>query len=72
MILKTFSFQFAVLYSGDECLGSARILRPGPSLYTLNVNDCRTQILKERAKSPSLFCSQKSNEKNKKQEVSDD
>ncbi|KAK3102451.1 hypothetical protein FSP39_011453, partial [Pinctada imbricata] len=28
--------QFSVFYSGEECLGSARILRIGPSLYTLN------------------------------------
>lgn len=53
--------QFAVLYHGDECLGSARIMRPGPSLYTLNVNECRTRILQERAEEPSLVCSQKLN-----------
>lgn len=27
--------QFAVFYKGDECLGSARIFRPGPSLFSL-------------------------------------
>ncbi|KAK0086296.1 hypothetical protein PV326_005610 [Microctonus aethiopoides] len=27
--------QFAVLYSGEECLGSAAILHPGPSLHSL-------------------------------------
>jgi hypothetical protein len=31
--------QFAVFYKDDECLGSARILRSGPSLYTLNYRD---------------------------------
>ncbi|MBN3291213.1 MTU1 thiouridylase, partial [Polypterus senegalus] len=27
--------QFAVLYKGDECLGSGKIIRMGPSMYTL-------------------------------------
>ncbi|NXE51857.1 MTU1 thiouridylase, partial [Casuarius casuarius] len=27
--------QFAVFYKGDECLGSGKILRLGPSVYTL-------------------------------------
>lgn len=36
--------QYVAFYSGEECLGSARILRPGPSLYTLNINNCRTEI----------------------------
>ncbi|NWT09518.1 MTU1 thiouridylase, partial [Vireo altiloquus] len=27
--------QFAVFYKGDECLGSGKILRIGPSVYTL-------------------------------------
>ena len=31
--------QFAVFYNGDECLGSAKILRPGPSLWALNYRD---------------------------------
>jgi len=39
--------QFAAFYLGDQCLGSARIVRPGPSLYMLNVRNCRTEILKE-------------------------
>ncbi|KAK4296636.1 hypothetical protein Pmani_030882 [Petrolisthes manimaculis] len=47
--------QFAVFYLGDEVLGSARILRPGPSLYTLNVESCRTSILLERTKNPLKF-----------------
>lgn len=28
-------FQFAVLYKGDECLGSGKIIQLGPSEYTL-------------------------------------
>ncbi|XP_068217217.1 mitochondrial tRNA-specific 2-thiouridylase 1 [Palaemon carinicauda] len=64
--------QFAVLYNGDECLGSARIKRAGPSLYTLNTNDCRTHILKEREQTKSLVCSQKSKVKTKLSEGTDD
>lgn len=30
------SGQYAVLYSGEECLGSAPISHPGPSYYSLN------------------------------------
>lgn len=41
--------QFAAFYLGDQCLGSARILRPGPSLYTLNTGNCRGKI-SERVK----------------------
>lgn len=36
--LVFFSFpplQFAVLYKGDECLGSGKIVQLGPSEYTL-------------------------------------
>jgi len=33
--------QFSVFYKGDICLGSARIERSGPSLYTLNIGNCR-------------------------------
>ncbi|XP_064102504.1 mitochondrial tRNA-specific 2-thiouridylase 1-like isoform X3 [Macrobrachium nipponense] len=64
--------QFAVLYSGDECLGSSRIIRPGPSLYTLNINDCRTRILKEREEKKSLVCTQKLKVKTKKPESLDE
>lgn len=33
-MLPTF-LQFAVLYKGDECLGSGKIIQLGPSEYTL-------------------------------------
>ncbi|XP_048358226.1 mitochondrial tRNA-specific 2-thiouridylase 1 isoform X1 [Sphaerodactylus townsendi] len=33
--------QFAVFYKGDECLGSGRILRLGPSLHTLQQGKTR-------------------------------
>ena len=29
--------QYAVFYDGEQCLGSARIQRPGPSLYHLRL-----------------------------------
>ncbi|XP_050731296.1 mitochondrial tRNA-specific 2-thiouridylase 1-like isoform X2 [Eriocheir sinensis] len=44
--------QFAVFYLGEECLGSARILRPGPSSYTLNVNNCRDIIQGKKLMDP--------------------
>lgn len=50
--------QFAVFYVGEECIGSARILRPGPSSYTLNVNNCRSKALKEK-ESQSSSCLEK-------------
>ncbi len=31
--------QYAVFYCGDECIGSARIIKPGPSLYEQNISD---------------------------------
>ena len=37
--------QFAAFYVGEVCLGSAKIERVGPSLYTMNYNNCRTKIL---------------------------
>ncbi|XP_076469227.1 mitochondrial tRNA-specific 2-thiouridylase 1-like [Babylonia areolata] len=39
--------QYAVFYRGDECLGSAKILRTGPSLFTLSYG--------ERVKNSSEF-----------------
>ncbi|KAK3605821.1 hypothetical protein CHS0354_002453 [Potamilus streckersoni] len=39
--------QYAVFYKGDECLGSAKILRPGPSLYMMNQ--------KERVREPDIY-----------------
>jgi len=38
--------QYSAFYIGDQCLGGARILRAGPSLYTLNTKGCRTKIQK--------------------------
>ena len=46
--------QFAAFYQGDVCLGSARIERPGPSLYTLNIKGCRTEIRQRRATEENL------------------
>lgn len=39
--------QYAVFYYGDECLGSAKIRRVGPSLYTMNTDNCRDIIQKD-------------------------
>ncbi|XP_072003205.1 mitochondrial tRNA-specific 2-thiouridylase 1 [Engystomops pustulosus] len=35
--------QFAVFYKGEECLGSGKILRLGPSLYTLQMGQDRVK-----------------------------
>lgn len=48
--------QFAVLYRDGECLGSATIVRPGPSLYSLNTNGCRDYLQALRVRRlPSLL-----------------
>ncbi|XP_007953843.1 mitochondrial tRNA-specific 2-thiouridylase 1 [Orycteropus afer afer] len=39
--------QFAVFYKGDECLGSGKILRLGPSAYTLQRGKDRSQVASE-------------------------
>ncbi|XP_009232756.1 mitochondrial tRNA-specific 2-thiouridylase 1 isoform X5 [Pongo pygmaeus] len=39
--------QFAVFYKGDECLGSGKILRLGPSAYTLQKGQCRAEVATE-------------------------
>lgn len=36
IVHKMYFFQYAVFYDGEECLGGARIIQPGPSLYSLN------------------------------------
>ena len=36
--------QYAVFYDGEECLGSARILKVGPSSYTMNKDNCRDKL----------------------------
>lgn len=61
--------QYAVLYLGEECLGSARITRPGPSLYTLNADGCRTKILEERKNRPEIVLGRNKNKlfRNKKE-----
>ena len=42
--------QYAVFYKGEECLGSARILKIGPSLYTMNKDNCREKLKEKRNK----------------------
>ena len=37
-----------MFYKGDVCIGSARINRPGPSLYTMNEKNCRSELQKLR------------------------
>ncbi|KAH0505132.1 Mitochondrial tRNA-specific 2-thiouridylase 1 [Microtus ochrogaster] len=39
--------QFAVFYKGDECLGSGKILRLGPSAYTLQKGKNRSKVAPE-------------------------
>ncbi|XP_021486570.1 mitochondrial tRNA-specific 2-thiouridylase 1 isoform X2 [Meriones unguiculatus] len=47
--------QFAVFYKGDECLGSGKILRLGPSAYTLQKGKKRTEVAPEvSSDSPGL------------------
>lgn len=49
------SLQFAVFYKGEECLGSGKILRLGPSAYTLQKGKDRTQVAPEvSSDSPGL------------------
>ncbi|XP_076767952.1 mitochondrial tRNA-specific 2-thiouridylase 1 isoform X2 [Arvicanthis niloticus] len=47
--------QFAVFYKGEECLGSGKILRLGPSAYTLQKGKNRTRVAPEvSSDSPGL------------------
>ncbi|XP_036596573.1 mitochondrial tRNA-specific 2-thiouridylase 1 isoform X3 [Trichosurus vulpecula] len=39
--------QFAVFYKGDECLGSGKIMRLGPSAYTLQLGRRRAALTSE-------------------------
>lgn len=39
--------QFAVFYKGDECLGSGKILRLGPSAYTLQKGRGQSRVATE-------------------------
>lgn len=41
------AFQFAVFYKGDECLGSGKILRLGPSAYTLQKGRSQSRVATE-------------------------
>ena len=41
--------QYAAFYQGEKCLGSARITRTGPSLFTMNKDNCRERLNKERS-----------------------
>lgn len=34
--INLYKFQYAVLYSGEECLGGSMISYPGPSYFALN------------------------------------
>lgn len=49
--------QFAVLYRGDECLGSSCIIRPGPSLWDLS---------KDLSKDPSVTTEKDNNNNSNK------
>lgn len=44
----SFPPQFAVLYKGDECLGSGKIIQLGPSEYTLQQGRERLMRRKEQ------------------------
>lgn len=49
------ALQFAVFYKGEECLGSGKILRLGPSAYTLQKGKNRTRVAPEASSdSPGL------------------
>jgi tRNA U34 2-thiouridine synthase MnmA/TrmU len=39
--------QYSVFYLGDECLGSSRITKVGPSLFAMNKNNCRDNLNKK-------------------------
>ncbi|XP_074083374.1 mitochondrial tRNA-specific 2-thiouridylase 1 isoform X2 [Macrotis lagotis] len=44
--------QFAVFYKGDECLGSGKIMRLGPSAYTLQLGKSLSAATREAGQGP--------------------
>ena len=54
-VTRPLSRQFAVFYKGDECLGSGKILRLGPSTYTLQKGQRTSSVATEGSSdSPGL------------------
>ena len=55
-------------FSGEECLGSARIERLGPTHYAMNVNNCKSDLEMKRKEAISLHSDKK---KKKRRRVKD-
>merc|ERR1712029_1171901 len=60
--------QYAAFYQGEVCLGGAKIEQVGPSLYTMNHNNCRTNIL-EKVKAASVLPTQTSTRRQRWKEI---